>query len=279
MKTGPGSIAVVMLWVAAMVPPPAIMAAGLVVAGSGCRDGRHSGPASQPGGADVVPPESAPASAQESPAATEATDADRARDGRPDDLGARPGALVDIADIDRSIALDIRYATADNFAGVAVYPVARCLLRREVAERLARVQAALSGRGLSLLLWDCYRPFSVQERFWQLVPDPRYVARPERASGVPVKGSKHNRGAAVDVTLVDRDGNRLEMPTEYDDFTRRAHRDYRGATPTARRNAEVLEAAMVAEGFRPMVSEWWHFDGPGWRRYPLEDVPLSGPGQ
>ncbi|HJW69501.1 MAG TPA: M15 family metallopeptidase [Candidatus Binatia bacterium] len=185
------------------------------------------------------------------------------------------GELVDLATVDPTIRIDIRYATPDNFTGVAVYPVARCLLRRDAADRLARVQRRLRADGLGLAVWDCYRPFSVQERFWALVPDERYVARPERRDGRPVAGSKHNRGAAVDVTLVDAAGARLEMPTGFDDFSERAHRDAARVSPAARANAQRLEAAMVAEGFEPLPTEWWHFDAPGWQGAELLDVPLA----
>jgi beta-N-acetylhexosaminidase/D-alanyl-D-alanine dipeptidase len=168
----------------------------------------------------------------------------------------------------------MRYATANNFTGVAVYPVARCRLRKEVAERLARVQRDLRARGLGLLVWDCYRPISIQKRFFALVPDRRYVAEPIFANGVAVEGSKHNRGAAVDLTLVDARGERLEMPTEFDDFSERAHRTHRGASTAARANRETLERAMVRGGFVPFPTEWWHFDGPGAQRYELSDEPL-----
>jgi beta-N-acetylhexosaminidase/D-alanyl-D-alanine dipeptidase len=178
--------------------------------------------------------------------------------------------LVELTSLAPGVRLDIRYARTDNFTGVAVYPAARCLLRRDVAERVARVQAGFAQQGLGLLVWDCYRPFPVQERFWALVPDERYVAKPERRNGVPVAGSKHNRGAAIDLTLVDAQGVRLEMPTDFDDFSERAHRDARSASPTARANARRLEAAMQAEGFTPLPTEWWHFDGPNWQAYPLE---------
>ncbi len=192
------------------------------------------------------------------------------------DAGGGAADLIDIASIDPSIRVEIRYATTDNFTGVAFYPVARCLLRRDAAERVGRVQKALAARGLGLMMWDCYRPFSVQRRLWKIVPDSRYVAEPVAAAdGTPVEGSKHNRGAAVDLTLVGRDGRALDMPTGYDDFSPRAHRGDRRAPAAARRNAELLERAMVAEGFEPLPTEWWHFDAPGWQRYPLSDQPLT----
>jgi D-alanyl-D-alanine dipeptidase len=182
--------------------------------------------------------------------------------------------LVDVAVLDPTIRLDLRYATAENFTGVAVYPAARCLLRHDAAARLARVQRRVRADGLGLLVWDCYRPFAVQERFWTLVPDERYVAPPVRRDGLPVAGSKHNRGAAVDVTLVDGAGRPLEMPTGFDDFSARAHRGA-PASSAARANAARLEAAMTAEGFEPFPTEWWHFDAPGWEGYELLDVPLD----
>jgi D-alanyl-D-alanine dipeptidase len=183
--------------------------------------------------------------------------------------------LVDLGLVAPAIRLDLRYATRDNFTGRAVYPAARCLLRRDVAERLVRVQAGLAAAGLGLKVWDCYRPFSVQEALWQLVPDPRYVARPVRRGAELVEGSKHNRGAAVDLTLVDLDGAELDMPTGFDDFSSRAHRGDPSASPAARASAARLEAAMVVEGFEPLPTEWWHFDAPGWQAYPLADQPLQ----
>ena len=177
--------------------------------------------------------------------------------------------------LDASIVVDMPYATTANFTGVRLYPASRCLLRPEVAERLVRVQRRLRADGAGLLLWDCYRPFAVQRRLWALVPDARYVAEPVVRDGRPVAGSKHNRGAAVDLTLVDAAGRPLEMPTGFDDFSERAHRGWAGASPAARRNATRLEEAMAAEGFDPLPTEWWHFDGPGWERYELLDRPLT----
>jgi len=191
----------------------------------------------------------------------------------PPAAGVEP-PLVDVATAVPGIRLDLRYATPDNFTGTTVYPAARCLLRAPVAAALARVQARLAPDGLGLMVWDCYRPFAVQQQFWALVPDERYVARPVVRNGAPVEGSRHNRGAAVDLTLVDAAGRPLPMPTAFDDFSVRAHRDATTWTPEERRNAELLERAMTAEGFAPLPTEWWHYDGPGWERYALLDVPL-----
>jgi beta-N-acetylhexosaminidase/D-alanyl-D-alanine dipeptidase len=188
---------------------------------------------------------------------------------------ANADALVEPTSLDPTIQLDLRYATPNNFTGVAVYPAARCWLRRDVAERLVRVQARLRAQGLGLALWDCYRPFSVQQRFWGLVPDARYVAEPVLENGKPASGSKHNRGAAVDLTLVDGNGRELPMPTAFDDFSERAHRNAQDASPEALHNRALLEDAMRKEGFEPLPTEWWHFDGPGWQRYELLDVPLT----
>ncbi|MHC4234599.1 MAG: D-alanyl-D-alanine dipeptidase, partial [Planctomycetota bacterium] len=176
--------------------------------------------------------------------------------------------LVDVSLIDPRILIDLRYATADNFTGQQLYPVARCLLRESVARRLQRVQDRLVRRGLGLKIYDGYRPLSVQRKLWEIVPDPKYVAD-------PAKGSRHNRGAAVDVTLVDFTGRDLEMPTGYDDFSPAAHRDYSGGTKASRQNRQILTDAMEAEGFRGLADEWWHFDAPGWEGYPLLDVPLT----
>jgi beta-N-acetylhexosaminidase/D-alanyl-D-alanine dipeptidase len=187
-----------------------------------------------------------------------------------------PAGFVDLATLEPGIAIDMRYAGADNFTGEAIYPVARCLLRRPVAEALVRVERRLRRRGFALKVWDCYRPFSVQEQLWRRVPDPRYVARPRRdAGGRPIAGSKHNRGAAVDLTLITAAGSAVEMPTDHDDFSRRAHRGSPRWSPAARRHAEILDEAMLAERFAPIPTEWWHYDGARWREHPLADVPLQ----
>ena len=178
----------------------------------------------------------------------------------------RDDDLVDVAKVIEDAVIDMRYATDDNFMGKKLYPVARCKLRRAVAARLARVAAALRAQDRRLLLWDCYRPTSIQKEMWRRVPDPRYVADPR-------VGSKHGRGAAVDVALVDRDGKPVVLPTKHDEFSEAAHRDH-ALAGDAGIEARRLEKAMVDEGFRPMPTEWWHFDAPDFANYVLSDEPL-----
>jgi D-alanyl-D-alanine dipeptidase len=176
--------------------------------------------------------------------------------------------LVDVATLDPGLFLDIRYATPDNFLGRAVYDAARCLLVRDAAERLLAAERELRREGYRLVVWDCYRPRSVQWAMWELVPNPDYVADPR-------KGSRHNRGAAVDVGLRALDGGAVPLPTEHDDFSPRAARDFMDLPSEAIANRERLERAMTAEGWIPLATEWWHFDAPDWERYPLRDVPLG----
>ncbi len=182
--------------------------------------------------------------------------------------------FVEVKDVIPDIVLDIRYATPNNFTGEVVYPCARCYLRKEVALRLAKVQASLRKNGLGLKIFDGYRPYQVQERFWELMPDERYVARPRMEKGVIVIGSRHNRGAAVDVSLVDSSGNELEMPTGYDDFTPKAKPDYQGGTAGARANRDLLMKVMKEKGFKVYPTEWWHYDAPGWEKFKMVNLPI-----
>jgi zinc D-Ala-D-Ala dipeptidase len=182
--------------------------------------------------------------------------------------------LVDLLAVAPTIRLDIKYSTHDNFYGQPVYQEARAYLRRPVAEQLARVQLALQRQGLGLLVYDAYRPFSVQERFWTHTPNPDFLAQPIRDNGRMVDGSKHNRGVAVDLTLVDGQGRPLEMPTPFDEFTDRAWRHYAGGTDASRRNRDLLERVMVAHDFVPLPSEWWHYEIADFLSYGLLDLPL-----
>lgn len=176
--------------------------------------------------------------------------------------------LVELVEVVPDILLDLRYATDNNFTGEVVYPVARCFLVRDAALALRDAQADLRPLGYRLKVFDGYRPLSVQRRFWEILPDPQYVADPRI-------GSRHNRGYAVDLTLVDLDGNSVAMPTEFDDFTERAHRDSLAASAEAIGHREILETVMVRHGFIPFPTEWWHFDYRGYEDKPNLDIPLD----
>ena len=176
--------------------------------------------------------------------------------------------LVDVSTLDSTIIVDLKYATADNFMGDTLYSANICLLRKDVAKRLIDVQKELRRMGLGLKIWDAYRPLSVQKKMWQKIHDPRYVAD-------PAKGSNHNRGAAVDVTLVDKSGKELEMPTGFDDFSEKAGSNYPHASPEARKNRELLKKVMIKHGFKPISSEWWHFNDKDIKKYSILDIPLD----
>jgi len=184
-------------------------------------------------------------------------------------LASRP-PLVDASAAVPGAVLDLRYAGSRNPAGRPLYPSARCLLLPPVAERLVRAASTLAARGLRLVIWDCYRPLSVQRELWGLRPDRRYLADPAR-------GSNHNRGAAVDVSLAAADGSAQEMPTDHDAFEVRARPGVtQGLTPAQLANRAALRAAMEQAGFAQNRGEWWHYDAPEARGAPLLDLPLSG---
>ncbi len=180
----------------------------------------------------------------------------------------RPLELVEVQRLVPGLVLDIRYATTNNFTGTQVYPAAKCYLRRSTAEKLKRVQVELQKQKLGLKVYDGYRPLSVQKKFWELVPDDRYVAN-------PAKGSKHNRGGAVDLTIVDNKGTELPMPTPYDDFTEKAHQNYQDLPTEVLKNRALLREVMEKNGFKSIETEWWHFDDVDWRNYELLDLSFK----
>jgi len=179
--------------------------------------------------------------------------------------------LVELVRLDPTIRLDIRYATARNFVGRPVYREARAFLQRPAAEALARVSRSLRKRGYGLVVFDGYRPWRVTRLFWDLTPEGKkeFVADPAR-------GSRHNRGCAVDLTLYQlKTGRQVEMPSDYDEFSERAHVAYAGGTERQRRLRDLLRAAMEAEGFTTYEPEWWHYDYKDWREYPILDLDFS----
>ena len=181
---------------------------------------------------------------------------------------AEENPLVDVTKINPHVRLEIRYATPNNFVREVLYPEARCLLRREAAESLSRVQRSLEKQGLGLKIFDGYRPLSVQKKLLAKYPVEGFVAN-------PAKGSNHNRGAAVDLTLVDAEGRELPMPSAYDEFSDRAHRDYAGGTAEQMKHRQILQDEMQKEGFKGLSTEWWHFDYKNAKEYPVLDLPFS----
>lgn len=145
------------------------------------------------------------------------------------------------------------YATADNFMKQQVYPCARCFLRPEVAQALQEANELAKEKELKLVIYDCYRPYGYQRKMYEIVNNPRYVAPPG-------KGSNHNRGAAVDLTLADADGNLLDMGNPFDDFSELSQYDNDSIPRNAKKNRKLLRKIMVKAGFTPYKNEWWHFD-------------------
>jgi D-alanyl-D-alanine dipeptidase len=173
--------------------------------------------------------------------------------------------LVNLKDVDHSWIIDAAYSKADTFLQQAIYPKNELYLIQDVAIRLHRVEIHLRAKGLGLKILDAYRPLSLQRKMWNRIQDDRYVAN-------PATGSRHNRGCAVDVTLVNANNEEIEMPTPYLDFSEKSHRDYCDAPVELIQNRETLEHAMKHEGFIPLHEEWWHFDDPDWENYPVMDI-------
>lgn len=186
-------------------------------------------------------------------------------------LAAAPEPLVEVTALVPDAVVDLRYATRDNFMKRQVYPDgARCLLLRQAAEALRDAAAGLRARGFRLRLYDCYRPRSVQAALWKVMPVRGYVADPKT-------GSHHNRGAAVDVGLVTLEGRDVPFPSAYDAFGKPAHHAWQGGSVEARAHRELLRAALEAAGLKKNRMEWWHYELPDARRYPLRDEPFTGP--
>ena len=190
--------------------------------------------------------------------------------GTPPAVPAEAAHLVDLAEYAPELILDIRYAREDNAFEQAFYSEARALLARGTAAKLRRAADALAEQGYLLVVWDAYRPLSVQRAMWRKVPDPRYVADPAR-------GSRHNRAAAVDVTLADRSGELLAMPTDFDGFGPAADLAWDQHPAEVRARAMTLRQAMREAGFLPYSAEWWHFSDKEWANYQLLDIPLDTP--
>ncbi len=187
----------------------------------------------------------------------------------PNEVGEfRAPDFIELTKLDPKIKLEIRYATTNNLFGTVFYSEARAFMQRPAAEAIVRVTRKLRQMGFGLLVHDAYRPWYVTKVFWDATPDDKklFVADPS-------KGSRHNRGCAVDLTLYDlKTGKPVEMVSTYDETTDRAHPDYPGGTSLQRWHRKLLRTAMESEGFTVYEAEWWHFDYKDWQKYRIGNV-------
>ncbi len=173
--------------------------------------------------------------------------------------------LVEVATMDPTVRLDVRYATANNFMGEIIYESPRVFLQRPVAEALLNAHRQFMQQGYGVVLFDGYRPWYVTKIFWDATPPDKkdFVADPSI-------GSRHNRGAAVDLSLYDlASGELLPMPSGYDETTERAGIDFAGGDQQSKANRDLLISVMRLNGFEPLANEWWHYDHHSWQSYPI----------
>ncbi len=177
--------------------------------------------------------------------------------------------LIEIRKAIPNVVLDIRYATKNNFMKQVMYGQARAFARKPVVEKLKKIQGILNKQGYGLKIFDAYRPYAITVAFWEKASDKNFVAN-------PAKGSKHNRGCAVDLTIIDlKTGKDLPMPTPYDSFAPEAAPHFENLAPEIIKNRDFLIATMQANGFKVIYNEWWHFDFNGWQEYDLMDIPFE----
>ena len=177
--------------------------------------------------------------------------------------------LVDLEKFIPGIVLDIKYATPNNFTKQTLYSKPKAFARLPVAESLKKIQAELGKKGLGLKIFDTYRPYRYTVFMWNLIKNPMYVASPK-------SGSRHNRGCAVDLTIIElATGKEIEMPTPYDDFTVKAHHTHWNLPKKAIENRSLLKTVMEKYGFTSMQSEWWHYDFKGFQKFELLDITFE----
>jgi len=177
--------------------------------------------------------------------------------------------LIDLEKFIPSLVLDIRYATSNNFTGEKIYTLAKAYARKPVAESLKKIQSDLRPQGLGIKIFDAYRPYKATVKFYEVYGDTTYVASPYR-------GSRHNRGCALDLTLINlKTGKELKMPTGYDSFSKDAWPTTPVKDPEARKNRTLLINTMEKHGFRVNSSEWWHFDFNGWKKFEVMDIDFE----
>jgi len=184
------------------------------------------------------------------------------------DMNKAQNDLVDIQSLDPTIIVELKYCLKNNFFGKILYASNTAYLRKSTADKLVLANKKLQEQGFGLKIWDAYRPLSVQKIMWELKPDANYVAN-------PATGSNHNRGCAADVTLVDKNGKELLMPTKFDDFSIKAKADYAKLPAKALKNREILRSALLSEGFVQYKNEWWHFNDEDSKNFDILDISFE----
>lgn len=177
--------------------------------------------------------------------------------------------LINLETFVPGLVLDIRYATTNNFTKEKIYNLSRAYARKPVAIALKKIQEDLKSQGLGIKIFDGYRPYKATVKFYEVYRDTTYVASPYR-------GSRHNRGCALDLTVIDiKTGKELRMPTEYDSFKKEAWPSTPVSDPEVRKNRALLIDAMEKHGFKVNSSEWWHFDFIGWQKFEVLDIDFE----
>ncbi len=177
--------------------------------------------------------------------------------------------LIDLEESIEGVVLDIRYATTNNFTGELIYSLPKAYARKPVSEALRQVQETLVSENLGIIIYDAYRPYAATVKFYEVFPDSNFVADPKQ-------GSRHNRGCAVDISLVDlATGKEIPMPTDFDNFSEKAYPDYMDLPENVIANRTLLFEIMAQHGFTHYPTEWWHFDFTGWEEYPLMDLSFE----
>ena len=184
--------------------------------------------------------------------------------------GLADTTFVRLADFSKDFVYDMRYATKNNFLKAKVYDCPECYVRVKTAKALIAANTELMEKGVKIKFFDCYRPNFVQFKMWKIVPNPQYVAN-------PVKGSIHNRGGAVDITLVDLDGKELDMGTDFDFFGKRAYHDNLDLPEEILSNRTLLKETMASHGFWSIRTEWWHYNLSGASKYPIANFKWECP--
>jgi D-alanyl-D-alanine dipeptidase len=162
-------------------------------------------------------------------------------------------AFVNLKDYSKDFVYDMKYATSDNFLKTKVYDCPECFLRLKTVKAMLNANTKFIKKGYKIKIFDCYRPLDIQKKMWEIVPNPNYVANPS-------KGSMHNRGGAVDITLVDSDGVELDMGTAFDFFGVEASHNYKNLSRAVKSNRKLLKTVMIQNGFNALDSEWWHYN-------------------